>query len=593
MPTVPTTFVPQVSPGGDGDIGQFQAPGVQPMENLFPQQQQAFGRAMTRVGDVAFSVGAAIQDEVDEAATKEADVATISAMTDISSRYLATAGKDAESQYGAVMAELAQAGATGMDGLQNDTQRRMFSPVVARNMTSFQTRITEHRNKQAKAYAINESAARSEQYADLAIRDWRSRNMVDRDGKSVGPFHANVAVAVNETRNAARLLGIPEDSAQTQQMVQKVYDRVATGVVNEMLNAKEYGEADAFLDNQAERIDTKVADGLRTSIDANRQRTTVEELTNNIRERGVLAAESNPDAYPAQEGASKPPESLQDALELAEGIKDPVERRAVQSNLRTQYAQDEALATQQYQAVLDSAYQIAADPAKGFAAIPPAVLGSLKATDRAKLESMRRDSNDALVMNQFYANPNVVQSSEWLDSVRYKVTPETFYKLKDMATKPEKLIPYSVDTAMVNKTLSENGLGEYATETRDKRIAERKNALVVNIETMIDVQQRSIGRQLNRDERQKVIDQAIITYGWEQREIAWWPDVDRRTKLPIAMMTPEERRDLVADREIMRVGNTDVPAVEFEAAERSLVAKGVRRPSVADIMREYRARKAK
>ena len=32
MPTVPTTFVPQVAPPQGGDIGQFQAPGVQPMQ---------------------------------------------------------------------------------------------------------------------------------------------------------------------------------------------------------------------------------------------------------------------------------------------------------------------------------------------------------------------------------------------------------------------------------------------------------------------------------------------------------------------------------------------------------------------------------
>lgn len=83
MPTVPTTFVPQVTPSGGGDIGDFAAPPVQPMQNVAPEQVQQFGRAMTQASNVAFSAGVAIQDAIDEAETKASDVAFLERANEI------------------------------------------------------------------------------------------------------------------------------------------------------------------------------------------------------------------------------------------------------------------------------------------------------------------------------------------------------------------------------------------------------------------------------------------------------------------------------------------------------------------------------
>ena len=71
MPTVPTSFLPSVAPASGVDIGQFQAPQVAVAENLAAEQEARFGQAMTQAGNVAFRVGSAIQDDIDEAQTKE------------------------------------------------------------------------------------------------------------------------------------------------------------------------------------------------------------------------------------------------------------------------------------------------------------------------------------------------------------------------------------------------------------------------------------------------------------------------------------------------------------------------------------------
>ena len=131
MPTVPTTFVPQVAPSGGGDIGQFAAPGVQPMENLAARQQEAFGRATEQAGLVAFRVGSAIQDDIDEATAKQGDVQSLQAFSQVESEYSQLLGQDADKGYEAAVGRLGEIAAKAMDGLQNDTQRMMLEPSSA------------------------------------------------------------------------------------------------------------------------------------------------------------------------------------------------------------------------------------------------------------------------------------------------------------------------------------------------------------------------------------------------------------------------------------------------------------------------------
>ena len=73
MPTVPSSFVPQADMQDRGEV-PLQAPGVEPVRNLAADQQVQLGEAMTRAGNVAWNVGSNIQDAIDEASAKAADV---------------------------------------------------------------------------------------------------------------------------------------------------------------------------------------------------------------------------------------------------------------------------------------------------------------------------------------------------------------------------------------------------------------------------------------------------------------------------------------------------------------------------------------
>jgi hypothetical protein len=604
MPTVPTTFVPQVAPQGGGDIGQFAAPGVAPMENLAPRQQIELGRTMTQAGNVAFRVGSSLQDALDEAAAKEADVAVLTQFGELSSAYLSTQGKESETQFQAASERLSQIGATAMDGLQTETQKRMFAPVLARNMASIQTRMAGHRNEQVKKYNVQEGIARGEMYADQAVVAYANKDAINpMTGQPFGrdEYDVNIGVALNSIRSAAAEMGIPADSAQVKQMEQRVYDKVATGVVGDLMRQNKYAEAQAFLDEMS-GIDPKTNDTLRNSVEANRTRTTIEELTNSIRSQGVLNAKSDPETYGQVAGeTTTQPDTLRQALDVADGIEDVEMRRMVQANLRTQFAQDDALATQEYRTQLENIEQFLSVPTNGIGDVDPIAWGALKPTDRERLLKGEKTRNDERVMDILYTDPSKL-TPEFMSENYNKLTPETRRKLFDMLAKPQAILDATVDAQQVNRTLIDNGLSDLASaEKSDKKNWEASVILRQNIQETIAAKQSSLGRMMSDAEKQPIIDQAILALGNVKNK---WMGIDWLGKdlkrLPVAAMSAEQQKNAyieIEGKEIpllqAQAEHMEIPDAEIPKIRKALLDEGMTRYTWIDVLKMWYEKKGK
>lgn len=553
MPTVPTSFVPQVAPQGGGDIGQFQAPGIAAAENLAGPQVARFGQAMVGAGNQAFRLGSAIQDGIDEAATKEADVAAGRAMQQVADKYLATVGKTAETSFEAAQAELAQAAAGAADMLQNDTQRRMLTPILSRNMGVFHSRMAQHRVQQVKVYQTNESVARAELSADYAIQAYAQRAEKDAEGRPIGliRYAANADTAVAEIRKAGELMGYAPDSAQMKQLEQKVYDRMAVGIVNSMMIQKEYGQADDFLSDPgtAQTLDAKTLSALRESVTANQQKSVVGELASSIMETGLLMAKSDPKTYWQQkDGPVEPPTTLREALDLSEQIKDDDTRKYVQNELRTRYAQEDALIDREYGTLIDNIEQFLAVPGNSLADVPPDQFGRLRPVDRQKFLRGQRDQDEMTIMEQVARNPSLVAEGDWLERNRSKMTHSTFVKLLADRSKPDRILSATIDADQLEATLTRNGFDTLATPPRgDKQAAEQSLFLRDNVKTMIDAEQARVGRALSRTEKQAIMDRAILDKVYVQR--SWRRD----PQVPFSALGPDELQQAY-----VTVGNADV-----------------------------------
>jgi hypothetical protein len=588
MPTVPTTFVPQVAPQAPGDIGQFQAPGVQAAENLAGPQLARFGQATTAAGNAAFRLGSAIQDGIDDATTKQADVMGTTAMQRVADRFLGTVGQQSERDFEASMGELSQAGAAAMDTLKNDTQRAMYAPILARNMGMFQSRMQQHRNGQVRVWNTNEAIARSEVNADNAIFAWASRNEKDAAGRPVGMlrYAAYADTAVDEARKAGELMGYAPDSAQMKQLEQKVHDRMAKGIVDSMLVNGEYAAADEFLSDPdtKEMLDARAAQALRESVMTNQQRAVIGELTASIKETGTLYAKSDPKTYgqEATEGA-EPPATLRDALERAESIKDDDVRKAVQSQLRTQYAQDEALRTQEYRALIDAFENHMAVPGNSMFNLPPALESQMAALSKKDLQSFytQQVKNTSLFVQEDLARNPGKLTRQYLEQHRHEMTHEMYIRLLGELNQPEKIIEAQVDADDINRQLTDMGMSQYVNAPRGSTDAQRHLIFRNNITQMIEIRQREKGGKISPDEKRDIIRKAIVDEAYVS--ISWARD----PRIPVAMMTQEELGKAYYD-----IGDQEVPFAQYRMAEQQLMRAGIASPTEAQIL-EYWTRKGK
>ena len=303
MPTVPSSFVPQANLQDGGEV-PLQAPGVEPVRNLAADQEIQMGQAMTRAGNVAWNVGSNIQDAIDEAGAKAADVQFLQSTQQLlngQNGYMNMQGVDAESNFQAVNDAMIQSASGIADGLKNDTQKQMFKQAASRNLLAFQGQVLNHRNKQVQVLAITSAEARTNEYVGLAVNDYNKRNQtadVVVNGVTtkipVGSFNANVGVAMAEVREIGRLQGFAENSAQMKQLETKVWSQVATGVTNRLMIDGKYQSAMNYVkeQNKAGHLDTNTADSLLKSIDANIDRVAPTEIASNIWSTGVADSQT-------------------------------------------------------------------------------------------------------------------------------------------------------------------------------------------------------------------------------------------------------------------------------------------------------------
>jgi hypothetical protein len=582
MPTVPTTFVPQVAPGGAGDIGMVQAPQVAVTENLAAQQQVQFGRAMTQAGDVAFRIGSAIQDAIDESKAKNFELESMRQFNSVlrgQDGYLRSSGLAAAERFAQTEDAMAQIVGGSLDSLDNDTQKSMYRNVMARHMMSAQTQMLNHRDAEVKKATVESARARGEQFIQLAIEDHENRDVPMSD------YAINLGVAENEIRTAGRALGFTEDSPQMKALVIQVRTQVTDGVVNRLMLESDYDEAYKFVkaELKAGNLEEKAAQPLLSSIDANRDRWMIDQYATTIKGYGRVGMPDD-EANNPQEA----PGSLRDALDIADGIKDQEIRKGVQAALRTQYGQEEALQRQEYGLLIDRMEQFLAAPGNTVANVPPSAWGRLKPQDQAKFLKAQRQTDELDVMEEIARNPGVL-TREYLEDNRGRMTRDTYIKLLGDVNAPGKVIAATVDADQLEATLFANNM----TKMADPKSDEDKQASLMfrnSVKTMIDAEQERQKRPLSREEKQRVIDGAIIQYGEQAYvERSWWWD----KQMSLGAMTPEQRQSayvMVGDAQVklMDMPQTWITGTALPAFRKA----GVSNPTMTQLA-DYWIRKGK
>ena len=293
MPTVPTSFVPQVSPQGDGGMVPLQAPPVEGVRNALPEQQIRFGEAMRSAGNVSFRIGQQLQDSIDEAAAKAADVELSQFSNNIlrgKDGYLGLQGKDADTRYEETNSAILSAANGIQSRLKNKTQVELFNQSASRNIVQFQGQMGAHWNNEVPKYLAMESNARAIQSSQDAINSYSF---------SQDAYVESITKAEAETAKGLSLFGIYEGSAQYDQSMKKVRSGITAGVVSRLMDENSYQEGLYYLEeqNNSKLIDEPTYQSLRSGLIANRDRQMRIELTYAIRNGYPLTVPSGTGNY--------------------------------------------------------------------------------------------------------------------------------------------------------------------------------------------------------------------------------------------------------------------------------------------------------
>ncbi len=271
MATVPVQDIPTVDLQ-PSNVVPFQAQGVEPMRNAAPEQMQKFGEAAMRGAIALKNINDRLQDEMDDAATKEADNLLSDQLRSLiynpETGYLSTVGKNALDSRMATLDGMNDAKQKVEQTLTTDMQRKMFAQVANRRLQTAMTQVDSHATQQAKVYGIAESKARATASVQDAVVNASSWRMKDEDGKATGAYNLYKSTAISEMNSLANTMGLPADSAQRKELVLAATTQIAAEVVSGFVANNQAMEAKDYLANaiKAKEINPTKVDELQNLV---------------------------------------------------------------------------------------------------------------------------------------------------------------------------------------------------------------------------------------------------------------------------------------------------------------------------------------
>lgn len=243
MPQVPIQTLPTQELAAS-QMAQFQAPSVEPVKDVTSQQISDLGKAEIAAGVTMVK----IQDTMDDAATKQADVQFVKEAQNIlmnpDNGYLFTKGAAAKDQYLSTAEKLQQAKESAASVLSNNLQKSMFEATANKHLLTYGSQMNQHSVKQMETYALKESTSRAETYQTLAANSYGTKE-----------FETYKNTALGEVDAAADILGWKADSAQRTEAKQKVLNGIYSNVITGMLEKGDVNSARDLMSKYGKEMD--------------------------------------------------------------------------------------------------------------------------------------------------------------------------------------------------------------------------------------------------------------------------------------------------------------------------------------------------
>jgi hypothetical protein len=177
--------------------------------------------------------------------------------------------------------------------------------------------------------------------------------------------------------------------------------------------------------------------------------------------------------------------------------------------------------------------------------------------------------DEMTVMEQVARNPGVILDDDWFKQFGHKLTYETRVRLLAERNKPERVVAATIDADQLESTLLRNGFNKIANPPRgDDAAAAQSLYMRDNVKTLINAEQERVGRQLSRDEKQRIIDRTVLDKVFVSR---WGRDPE----VPFASMAPGELEQAYVTVDKQDVMLRDIPPARMTQIRTALERSGL------------------
>ena len=236
------------------------------------------------------------------------------------------------------------------------------------------------------------------------------------------------------------------------------------------------------------------------------------------REAYTKLVESNPGKYQKYEkgwmnrvddleaSAKGQTQSLSSMLSRTDSIADPEDREMTRSRIKQQWAEKEAVTTQDYQQKVQKAQDIAFASEGGWANVPPQLWGDLKQADKAAMMNRPKnsDSNTLLMLQQnpdLWAPGKIEKYRAVLSESDYR----QFVSKGSGADGSSKILAATIDQEQMKDQLLKAGLDDYVNPKKDSDEEKERIRLNAQFEQLINQEQIAKKRQLSMDEKNALL----------------------------------------------------------------------------------------
>lgn len=227
----------------------FAAPGVEPVKDYRGEQLQKLGAATEKAGTAAMQIGQRIQNEADDAYSKEVYSVTADKFDAVENKYTNMVGKQAFDSTPAALEEMQKAAQDALGAAQTPMQKQMIQNAINVRMRSGVSMINRHSLQQLKVYNTGETSAALDGKVRDAIKNKDSYKDTDEAGNDFGFYHTFSGSAEQDAIKLAGLkYGATPDSETAKNLVMATKTAIADGVIRSFIAEDKSPQAREYLD---------------------------------------------------------------------------------------------------------------------------------------------------------------------------------------------------------------------------------------------------------------------------------------------------------------------------------------------------------